>query len=145
MTLRAKLRTTQSARHKGQLNRLHEVDTMQVIQTLEAKGFDVRLVRADGIERVEAHRTERTEITPKAAGAWLLQLSREQDAAVAYMRRRAVCAPNEIIDRRTELYRTIKTGLLCEDEEARAIAEFNLEMGIKVASDGTPWLELLTP
>lgn len=98
---------------------------MQLIQTLERGGYDVRLIQRDGIEIVEAQRKPEAAISIKAAAPFLLSLMRQQDEAIAAMRQR----------QNGELYRAIAIGGLSERDEAIAIYQFALLHGITVGSD----------
>ncbi len=111
-----------------------------VCQQLEAFHFDLRLIKRDGIEFVEAKRTDATKVSKKVANDLLLQLSRAQDEAVAYLKPRQ---PQYLALRMREIENTdwSKTST---DQEAALIYEFcavaaEAGLGPKRTSDGREW------
>lgn len=113
-----------------------------VCQQLEAFHFDLRLIRRDGLEFVEAKRTDATKCSQKAAAGLLLQLSRAQDEAVAYLRPRQ---PQYLAVRMREIENT-DWAKVNTDQEAALIYEFctiaaEAGLGRTHTSDGREWKE----
>ena len=101
---------------------------MKAITTLIDAGFDIRLIHRDGLDMVEAKRTDASTMSPKAAGELVKEILRNQDTAVAYMREQL----------RASWFR-LAAGLdgASELDEAIAIHELALLDGNDVCSDGT--------
>lgn len=130
---------------------------MQLCQTLEAYGYALTLKDIGGLSVVEARRTPAAAISAKAAAPLLLQLSRAQDEAIRYLRERerpsqivasplidawilpADCTPEHLHEHEA----AILSGGLTPDEEAIAIAKFNLCLGRVTTSDDRLWVEVL--
>lgn len=115
-----------------------------VCQQLEAFHFDLRLIHRDGIDLVEAKRTEKTKASAKVVADLLLQLSRAQEEAIAYLRPRRA---KYMTQRMWEIEDTLKKVKVGEDEEAALIYEFcdlaaQAGLGPAKSSDGFDWSEL---
>lgn len=59
---------------------------MKAIETLLANGYDVRLVHRDGLDMVEAKRTDVSTMSLKTAGVFVKEVLQRQDEAVEWMR-----------------------------------------------------------
>lgn len=59
---------------------------MKAITTLLEAGHDVRLIHRDGLDMVEAKRTDAVTMSPKTAGAFVKELLQRQDEAVEWFR-----------------------------------------------------------
>jgi hypothetical protein len=101
---------------------------MKAIETLLAAGFDVRLIHRDGMDMVEAKRTDASTLTSKAAGELVKTLLQNQDEAVEWMREQL----------KVPWYR-LAAGLdgASELDEAIAIHELALWWDGDKCSDGT--------
>lgn len=101
---------------------------MKAILTLLAAGYDVRLVHRDGLDIVEAKRTDAVSMSPKTAGAFVKELLQRQDEAVEWFREQL----------RADWYR-LAAGLddASELDQAIAIHELALMWDGDKCSDGT--------
>ncbi len=116
----------------------------QICQTLKNWKFELVLTARDGMAVVEAKRTASTEVSQKTAARSLLELTRRQDEALAYLRPRG---PQYLTQRMWEIDNTDWDNT-SEADEAKLIYEYGAlaaEIGIgpKLSSDGIAWPELL--
>lgn len=136
---------------------------MQLCETLERSGYALDLKTAGDLAIVEAHRTPEATISAKAAAPLLLQLSRCQDEAIAYMRLRsraqATQTPKRIVNSpHAEVWtlppgckpehaqrhaNAILAGRLPELEEAICYCKYNIARGFVTTSDGRTWVDVL--
>lgn len=100
---------------------------MKAITTLIDAGFDIRLIHRDGLDMVEAKRTDASTMSPKTAGAFVKEVLQRQDEAVEWFREQL----------RAEWYR-LAAGLddASELDQAIAIHELALNSGQPATSDG---------
>lgn len=100
---------------------------MKAITTLIDAGYDVRLVHRDGMDMVEAKRTDGATMAPKTAGVFVKEVLQRQDEAVEWFREQL----------RAEWMR-LAAGLddASELDQAIAIHELALNSGQPATSDG---------
>jgi hypothetical protein len=122
---------------------------MQFYEALEQYGYELQ-VRPGAVPVVEAHRTPAATISPKAASPLLLELSRQQDAALAYLQAKA--APRDACQIAVEIRRNptpdafkahIEAGGLSDLDEAVAYCKYNLALGYTKTSDDRLWVDVL--
>lgn len=108
---------------------------MRAIVTLLDAGYDVRLIHRDGMDMVEAKRTDASTMSSKTAGVFVKELLQRQDEAVEWFREqlradwvRLACG----LDNATDV------------DEAIAIHELALLDGHERCSDGTTHRENIT-
>lgn len=114
---------------------------MELCKTLEGYGFDLQLLSDGGMERVEARRTDRTQMTSAAAAPMLLSLSRQQDEAIAYLR---TTRKQYVYSEASQWFAKIAKGEFAnEREEAIAIYKYNLAIGKTHGSDGVAFVDCI--
>ena len=120
---------------------------MHFYEALEQYGYELTL-RPGAVPVVEAKRTDRATISAKAASPLLLELSRQQDAALAYLQRKmpqdaasiaAALTPEDTIALRSQ----IESGALSDLDEAIAYAKYNCALAYERTSDGRTWIDVL--
>lgn len=121
---------------------------MELCKQLEGYGFDLFIKRDGEVERVEARRTDKTQLSPQAAGRLLLQLMRNQDAALRYLRTKSAkvepyAIPQYVSPRLTEIERRLADRGLGEWTEAALIYEWCVLMGLETTSDGLRMIDCL--
>lgn len=119
----------------------------QICQTLENWKFELIVVKRDGLELVEAKRSDNTMVSNKAAARSLLELTRKQEEALAWLRARQPAPPQYLTKRLYEIEQTDWAAMTTE-QEAALIYEYcavaaDAGLGPKRTSDGRDWKELL--
>lgn len=114
---------------------------MELCKTLEGYGFDLHLLSDGDVERVEARRTDKTQMTSAAASKLLLQLSRQQDEAIAYLR--ATRKQYTYSEASQWLAKIAKGEFANEIDEAIAIYKYGLAIGMTHGSDGVAFVDCI--
>jgi hypothetical protein len=128
---------------------------MQFYEALEQYGYELQ-VRPGAVPVVEAHRTPAATISAKAAAPLLLELSRHQDEAIAFLRSRAplnaIQTAGSPVGIAIEIRRNptpeafkaqIEAGNLSDVDEAITYCKYNLALGYTKTSDDRLWIDVL--